>query len=120
MYLANCTYPDIAFSVNLLARYNYAPTQRHWNDIKHILRYLQETTDVSLFYSKESKQQLLGYADEGYLSDPYKAKSQIGCVFNYNGTTISWRSFKQGMVATSSNHLDIITIHEASRECIWL
>ena len=26
MYLANCTRPDIAFSVNLLARYSSAPT----------------------------------------------------------------------------------------------
>ena len=40
MYLANCTRPDIAFSVNLLARYSSAPTRRHWNGIKHILRYL--------------------------------------------------------------------------------
>ena len=37
MYLANCTRPYIAFSVNLLAKYIFAPTQRHWNDIKHIL-----------------------------------------------------------------------------------
>ncbi|KAL6338399.1 hypothetical protein AAG906_020483 [Vitis piasezkii] len=31
MYLANCTRPDITFSVNLLARYSSAPTKRHWN-----------------------------------------------------------------------------------------
>ena len=29
MYLANCTRPDIAFSINLLARYSSAPTKRH-------------------------------------------------------------------------------------------
>ena len=29
MYLANCTRPDIVFSVNLLARYSSASTQRH-------------------------------------------------------------------------------------------
>ena len=120
MYLANYTCPTIAFSVNLLAMYNSAPTQIHWNGIKHILRYLQRTTDMGLFYSKESKQKLLGYDDAGYLSDPHKARSQIGYVFNCKGTAISWRSFKQTMVATSSNHLEIIAIHEASCECIWL
>ena len=36
-YLANCIKPNIAFFVNLLARYNFAPTKRHWNEIKHIL-----------------------------------------------------------------------------------
>ena len=29
LYLANCTRPDIAFCVNLLARYSSAPTKRH-------------------------------------------------------------------------------------------
>ncbi|WKA05539.1 hypothetical protein VitviT2T_023501 [Vitis vinifera] len=118
MYLANCTRPDIAFSVNLLARYSSAPTRRHWNGIKHLLRYLRGTTDMGLFYSRESKQQLLGYADARYLSDPHKGRSQTGYVFNCNGITISWRSVKQTMVATSSNHSEILAIHEASRECI--
>ena len=75
---------------------------------------------MGLFYSKESKQQLFGYGDTGYFSDPHKVRSQTRYVFNCNGTTISWRSFKQTMVATSSNHSEIIAIHEASCECIWL
>ena len=59
---------------------------------------------MSLFYSNESKQQLLRYVDAGNLSDPHKARSQTGYVFNCNGTAISWRSFMQTMVVTSSNH----------------
>ena len=73
MYLVNYTRPDIAFSVNLLARYSSAPTKRHWNGIKHILRYLRGISDMGLFYSKAMEPQLLGYADAGYLSDPHKA-----------------------------------------------
>ena len=75
--------------VNLLARYSSAPTRRHWNGIKHVLRYLRGTTDMGLFYSNELKQKLLGYVDVGYLSDPHKARSQSGYVFNYNVTVIS-------------------------------
>ena len=89
MYLATCTRPDIAFSVNLLVRYSSAPTRIHWKGIQHILRYLSGTTDMGLFYSNKSKEKLLGYADVGYLSDPHKSRSQTGYVFNYNGTTIS-------------------------------
>ena len=59
---------------------------------------------MGLFYSKESKKQLLGYADARYLSYPHKVRSQTGYVFNCNGTVISWRYFKQTIVATSSNH----------------
>ena len=31
---------------------------------------------MGLFYSKESKQQFLGYVDTRYISDPHKPKSQ--------------------------------------------
>ena len=89
MYLANYTRPNIAFSVNLLARYNSAPTKRHWNGIKHILRYLCGTSDKRLFYSKAMEPQLLGYADAGYLSDPHKSRSQTGYIFTYGNTAIS-------------------------------
>ena len=120
MYLINCTRLGITFSVNLLARYSFAPTRRHWNEIKHILRYLCGTSDHGLYYSKELKLQLIEYANVGYISDPHKAQSQMGYVFTYGSTKIYWRSIKQTMVVISSNHSEILAIHEASHECIWL
>ncbi|KAF3631546.1 putative LRR receptor-like serine/threonine-protein kinase-like [Capsicum annuum] len=72
---------------------------------------------MGLFYSKDCSLNLIGYADVGCLSDPHKARSQIGYVFICGGTTISWRYTKQYIVATSSNYAEIITIHETSREC---
>ena len=122
MYLSNYTRPNIAFSVNLLARYSSAPTIRHWNGIKHILRYLHGTSDMGLFDYKAMEPQLLGYADARYLSNHnHKARSQAGYIFTYGNTAISWRSVKQTMVATSSNKISkILTMHEASRDCVWL
>lgn len=35
-------------------------------------------------------------------------------------TAISWRSTKQTLTTTSSNHSEIIALYEASHECIWL
>ena len=75
---------------------------------------------MDLYYSKESKSQLIKYTNARYLSDPHKARSQRGYVFTYGGTIIYWRSIKQTMVATSSNHSEILAIHEASHECVWL
>lgn len=40
MYLANCIRPDIAFAMNLLARFSSCPKKRHWKGTKHIFRYL--------------------------------------------------------------------------------
>ena len=45
-----CIRPNVAFSINFLVRYNYAPTQRYWNGIKHILCYLCRITNVSILF----------------------------------------------------------------------
>ncbi|KAI3706445.1 hypothetical protein L6452_24194 [Arctium lappa] len=120
MFLAGHTRPDISFSLNLLARYSSCPTKRHWNGIKQIFRYIQGTKDLGLYFANPSKTGLIGFADAGYLSDPHTGRSQTGYVFTVGGTTISWRSRKQTIAATSSNHAEILAIHEASRECVWL
>jgi len=104
MNLANCTRPDIAFLVNLLARYSSVPTQKRWNGIKHVLPYLCGMTDLGLFYPKGSNPQLIGYANADYLSGPHKSRSQTGYLFTCGNTTISWKSVKQTLSATSSNH----------------
>ena len=50
----------------------------------------------------------------------FMEKSQNGYVFTYGGTAISWRSQKQTRVSTSTNHAEVIALHETSRECVWL
>ena len=114
MYLANYIRPDIAFLVNLLARYSSTPIKRHLNEIKHVLRYLRGTCDMRLFYSKALDPQFFGSVDEGYLSDHHKARLQTGHIFTYGNTAISWRSVKQTMVTTTSSHSKILVMHEAN------
>ena len=75
LYLSNCTRPDIAFAVNLLVRFSASLTRRHWNDIKHIFRYLQGSQDLGLLYTRNQDMTLVGYSDAGYMSNPHNAKS---------------------------------------------
>ena len=103
-----------------MARFSSSPTQIHWNGIKHVFRYLQGTIGLGLFYPKNTNGKMVGFADVGYLSDLHKARSQTGHVFTVGGSAISWRSQKQTLVTTSSNHAETISLHEASRECVWL
>ncbi|KAM2245772.1 hypothetical protein TB2_006716 [Malus domestica] len=76
-------------------------------------------SDAALSASRVDSR-LVGYADTGYLSDPYKAHSQTGYVFTVEGTAISWRSTKQTLVTTLSNHVEILALHKATQECFWL
>jgi hypothetical protein len=120
LYLATSTRPDISFAVSVLARHSARPTLRHWNGIKHLFRYLKGTEHLGLHYTRSANSTLVGYADAGYRSDPATSKSQTGYVFLRHGAAISWKSVKQTITATSSNHAEVIALHEASRECIWL
>jgi hypothetical protein len=120
MYFANNTRPDIAFAVNLIARHNCAPTKRHFVGIQNIFLYLNGTKDIGLFYKRNNDPSLIGYTDASYLSDPHNGKSQTGFIFLQGGTIISWKSSKQTLVTTSTNHSEIFSLFEASCECVWL
>ncbi|GAV75933.1 hypothetical protein CFOL_v3_19409 [Cephalotus follicularis] len=61
-------------------------------------------------YSTKSRRNLLSFKDI----------RRNGYHIETTNENISWRSTKQTMTATSSNHSEILAIHEASRECIWL
>jgi hypothetical protein len=117
MYLANNTRSDIAFAVNLLARYNAAPTMTHWNGVNDVLRYLQGTLDLNLFYTKNQDLSLIGNANAGYLSDLHNGKFQTAFMFLHRGIVISWKSCKQTLIGTSTNHFEIIALYETAREC---
>ena len=41
-------------------------------------------------------------------------------MFIKNGAPISWKSAKQTVTATSTNHAELLAFHEASREAVWL
>jgi len=103
MYLANITRLDIAFAVNLLARYNDIPTKRHWTGVKNILRYLNGTKDLGLFF-KKSRSKYDWICRCWLFIRSHNARSQTGFVFLHGGTVISWKSSKQTLVATSTNH----------------
>ena len=50
---------------------------------------------MGLFYSEESKTNLIGYADTEYLFDSHNDLSQARYVFACGGAIISWGLMKQ-------------------------
>jgi hypothetical protein len=114
--LTTHTRPDIVFATNILARHSQKPTARHWNGIKHLLRYLRGTEDLGLYYRRDTKCEITGYADSGFKTDEVSGKSQTGYIFIKNGTPISWKSVKQTVTATSTNHAKLLAFHKTARE----
>jgi hypothetical protein len=59
---------------------------------------------------------MVGYVDASYMSNPHNARPQTGFVFLCGGAAVSWQSVKQTLVATSTNHSEIISLYEATRD----
>ena len=71
-------------------------------------------------FQKTDDPSLVRYTYAGYISDPHNARSQTGFVFLHRGTAISWKSSKQTLMTTSTNHYKIIALFEAPCEYMWL
>jgi hypothetical protein len=55
--------PDIMLSVCMCAKFQVAPKDCHLRVVKRIMRYLVLTPNLSLWYPKGSRFELLGYSD---------------------------------------------------------
>jgi hypothetical protein len=86
--------------------------------MKHLMRYLRGTEDLGLFYKKCQNQKITSYADSGFKMDEVAGKSQTGYIFIRDGAPISWKSVKQTVTATSTNHAELLAFHEAAMEAV--
>ncbi|KAJ3009092.1 hypothetical protein NUW54_g2913 [Trametes sanguinea] len=118
MYAAIGTRPDIAFIVSTLACFMSDPALIHWEATKHVLHFLKGTRDHSLILGSIPND-LVGYKDADWAPQAHRHLIS-GFVFLLNGGAISWRSFKQPMIALSSTEAEYITASDAAQEAIWL
>ena len=88
--------------------------------MKHLLRYLRGIEDLELLYTQGKTTEIIGYTDAGFKSDKVSRKFQTGYIFLKNNAPIFWKSVKQTVIATSSNHSKLIAFHEVTKEALWL
>ena len=119
MYAMLYTRLDIYYSVGMVSRYQSNPGPKHWQAIKHILKYLRRTRDYMLVYRCENLI-LVGYIDSYFQLDLDFRKSTSGCVFTFGGGAISWRSIKKSCIADSTMEAEYVAACEATKEAVWL
>ena len=119
MYLAQSTRPDILYAVNMLSRFNKNPGQKHWNGVKHVMRYLRGTSNFKLVYKKNVDSKIIGYCDADWGSDPDERKSTTGNIFMAQGGAISWMCKKQPTVALSTCEAEYMSVSAAVQEASW-
>ena len=103
LYIANQTRPDIVWIVNVLSRLMDKPSNTHWLAGKRVLRYLQATKSLKLFYSRDSDFNLHRESDAAWSGDHDDRRSTTGYFFKLglSGGAVSWQTKKQQTVALS-------------------
>ena len=113
------TRPDIAFAMGVVSRYMADPGKKHWEAVKHILRYLKGTSSKCLRFGN-SDASIVGYTDADYAGCVDNRRSTSGYVFIFAGATISWRSCLQDCTSSSTTEAEYVAMSDASKEAIWL
>ena len=107
----------------VVSRYMSNPGWKHWEAIKHILRYLRGTKDARLTFGSNNSTEVEGYTDSDYAGNTDNRKSTSGYVFTYGGGAISSRSKLQECTTMSTTEAEFIAASEAAseatKEAIW-
>lgn len=96
------------------------PSERHWQAVKWILRYLQKTVDVGFLFKQDDShsQDVIGYVDFDYAGNLDNRRLTISYIFTLTGGLVSQKSTLQSTIALSTTKAEYMTIIEAIKEAI--
>jgi hypothetical protein len=87
--------------------------------VKKALRYAKGTKGLMLTYRRTDSLEIKGYSDSDYAGDGDERKSTSGYVFTLAGGAISWKSFKQKSMASSTMMAKYLACYEAVGHANW-
>ncbi|GKA07402.1 retrovirus-related pol polyprotein from transposon TNT 1-94, partial [Tanacetum coccineum] len=119
MYLTSSR-PDLNYVVCLCARYQAKPTKNHLQAVKRIFRYLNETINMGLWYSKDTDMSLTAYADADHAGCQDTRRSTSGSAQFLGDKLVSWSSKKQKSTAISSTEAEYIALSGCCSQILWM
>ncbi|CAN1141266.1 Retrovirus-related Pol polyprotein from transposon RE1 [Linum perenne] len=119
IYLTS-TRPYLTYSVQVVSQFMAQPRQPHLQAVFRILRYLQGTRTVGIFFPATGRQTLQAFADADYAGCVDTRRSTSGLCVKYGDACISWRCKKQDRTAKSSTEAEYRSMSEVCSELVWL
>ncbi|GKB76082.1 retrovirus-related pol polyprotein from transposon TNT 1-94 [Tanacetum coccineum] len=119
MYLTSSR-PDLIYAVCLCARYQAKPTKKHLNAVKRIFRYLKGTTNMGLWYSKDTGMSMTAYADADHAECQDTRRSTSRSAQFLGDKLVSWSSKKQKCTAISSTEAEYIALSGCCAQILWM
>ncbi|GKA03676.1 retrovirus-related pol polyprotein from transposon TNT 1-94 [Tanacetum coccineum] len=119
MYLT-ASRPYIAFATFVCAPYQARPTEKHLKEVKRIFRYLRQSINMGLWYSKDYGFELIAYADADHAVCNDDCKSTSGGIQFLEDKLVSWSSKKQDCTAMSSVEAEYVSLSACCAQVIWM
>ncbi|XP_058080720.1 secreted RxLR effector protein 161-like [Magnolia sinica] len=124
MYAQVCTYPDIAFVVEMLGMYLSNPGINHWIAVKKVLSYLQRTKGFALTYRTSDHLELVRYTDAFFAGCVNSKKSTLGYMIStllkiYCDNSAAVNFSNNNKHSSMSKHIDIkyLVVKERVQNC---
>jgi hypothetical protein len=118
-YLAVGSRPDIAFAVNLLARFSAQPGTNHWKGLRHLIGYLADSRDLSLnLFPDDLPKPLKCFCDASWGGE--FAKSTYGVIVTFFGCPVLWTSRRFATIAASTCQAEYMALGVGTRQVLWV
>ncbi|XP_050920389.1 secreted RxLR effector protein 161-like [Lathyrus oleraceus] len=120
-YLCN-TILDICYAVGMVSRFMSKSKWFHYQVVVGILRYIKGTMKYGVFFPSgvETDSELLSYSNSDWCGDRVDRRSTFGYLFKILGSSISWSSKKQPVVALSTCEVEYIVGVVNACQDVWL
>ncbi|GKC65240.1 hypothetical protein Tco_1097838 [Tanacetum coccineum] len=120
MYLTSSR-PDIVHATCYCARYQARPTEKHLTAIKQIIRYLNNTINMGLWYPKDTGFELTAFSDSDHAGCIDSRKSISSRIQFLSGDKlVSWSSRKQDCTSVSSAEVEYVSLSACCAQVLWM
>lgn len=120
-YLSNNTRPDIAHTVNHLARFLINPSDAHIQAARRLLHYLVKDPDMGILYkSGKDRPVLEAFSSVDFAGDPSTSRSTFGSLIKLSSGPVGWKSHLQREVVLSTTEAEYLAATETYFKLLWV
>ena len=138
LYLTRISRPDMCFAVSRLGRFSMNPGEKHFAELRHLLRYLKGTVNLGLTYHQshqsdffidsnsfgapESFDLLLPstWSDSDWAGEATTRLSISGFAITFCGAVIAFGSERQSCISLSTAEAELVALARSVQECIFI